>query len=292
MVALVALAFVPLAVQGQGVTCPEDFETDGPDASVFLACQLDVLPTPEFDPHLLDTPGYRSCAEVPIRVVIDPRGDVSEAQSLDAASPNCGGLARRWRFSPGRRGSEPVAVIMLAQLRYEKPEAKDLLWDPTVLLRGGDGALFDLVVVWQPSAQETFRPLSIASIDSAFAGVLGEMIHIGRQDDTDHYCIDLPVGSGRLARVFALMGEQELPIHPRSDCPSIRTDAKGDVSYVTDFPYLHVGVRGTPRRAAFDAVVVDGWFSQGLSGAGFWCRTSRNVPHWTVRCVSLWAAAR
>jgi hypothetical protein len=289
---LVALALAPLAARAQGVTCPEDFEADGPDASVFLACQLDVLPNPEFDPYLLDTPGYRSCAGVPLRVTIDSRGGVSEAESLDSASPQCGGLARRWQFSPGRRGDEPVGVIMLTQLRYEKPEPKDLLWDPTVLLRGGDGALFELVVAWQPSEHENFRPLSIASIDSAFAGVLSEMIRIGRQDDTDHYCVDLSVGSGRLARVFALMGEQDLPIHPRSSCPSIRTDDKGDVSYDTDRPYLHVGVRGTPRRAAFDAVVVDVWFSQGLSGAGFWCRTSRDVPQWAIRCVSLWAAAR
>lgn len=289
---LAALVLVPLGARAQGVTCPEDFESDEPGAAVFLACQLDVLPNPEFDTHLLDTPGYRSCTEVPIRVIIDARGDVVEAQSLDSSSPQCGGMARRWRFSPGRRGNDPVSVIMLAQLRYEEPEAKDLIWDPTVLLRGGDGALFDLVVAWQQSEHTVFRPLSIASIDSVFAGVLREMIGKGRQDDTDHYCVDLPIGSGRLARVFALMGEQKLPIYPRTGCPSIRTDDQGDVAYVTDRTYLHVGVRGQPRRAAFDAVVVDVWYSQGLSGAGFLCRTSRDVPLWDVRCVTLWAAAR
>ncbi len=272
-------------VSAQSIDCP----ARPTDQGAYLPCQVDVAPVPVIDTAGLTSMGYSACSGVEFHMIVGRDGTVNDVavSNQTAGARLCERFAREWRFAPGTRGGRNVDVRMTAVLDYDVPSQQDLIWDPVIEWRDR-GEDYLLKLAWNPPARSV--ALSTNALDSAFASVMQAVAAHGRLDDLDHYCVDLGDQSDRSDRVVALVGQLDVPVFERNECPSILQLEDGRIAYLRDPPYLHVGIRGEPRAAGADAIVVDAWYARGLGGAGFRCRADRTPLMWRAWCITVWAS--
>lgn len=283
--AAAAAVLITTGAHGQR-PCPEP----GENQSAFALCQLDVPPRPRLDRASLEEARFPICPSTLMRVIVDERGHVREPEPLDTPTgdnPACESVARRWTFAPGFRHGSAVPSRLVVRFQYVEPTGKDSIWDPLISWSTRADTL-TMSVEWKAPSPAAFGPLSAATRDSAIAAVMREVAARGYQSAANHLCLDLAGRENRFDAVTALMGTSVVAVFPRTECPSIRRDEDGTVTYVPNPPYLHVGIRGPVRPASRDAVVIDAWYSRGMPGAGYLCRATRATPAWTVRCFEVW----
>lgn len=282
-----AITLVAGGAHGQNA-CPQPAENQ----AAYALCQLDVPPRPQLDRATLDEARFPICPSTLMRVVVDQRGRVRDAEPLDTPTgenPPCESVAREWTFSPGFRHGAAVSSSLVVRFRYVEPVGKDSIWDPLISWSTRADTL-TMSIEWKAPLANAFRPLAPITRDSAIAAVMREVAGQGYRSNINHLCLDLAGREHRFDSVAALMGTTVVAVFPRAECPSIRHEEDGSVTYVPNPPYLHVGVRGAVRPASPDAVVIDTWYSRGMSGAGYLCRATRATPVWSVRCVEVWSS--
>jgi hypothetical protein len=227
-----------------------------------------------------------------MRVVVDQRGRVQDPQPLDTPTgenPSCQSVARQWVFAPGFRNGSSVAVHLVIRFRFVEPQGKDSIWDPLISWSTRADTL-TMSIEWKAPSPNAFPPFSVATRDSAIAAVMRTVAGNGYQSSINHVCLDLPGRQDRFESVTQIMGATTVAIFPRAQCPSIRHETDGSVTYIPTPPYLHVGIRGPVQPAARDALVIDAWYGRGMAGAGYLCRATRGTPTWSVECFEVWKA--
>ncbi len=282
-------AGVPTAVTAQTAACPPA-ATDAL-AAVYLPCQIDSAPRPALDVAPPESLGILNCSGALLDIIVASDGTVGRVAVRAGAprSEDCLDHVAKWQFAPGRVDGKAVPVRVPIQVQVQPPRPRDLLWDPLVEWANRADTIA-LTLEWREPAVGMFRPLPESAEDSALAAVVRDVAVRGLEAETHHYCLDLTGREHRFDRVARLIGELQRPLHARQGCPSIRTQRDGTVRYVTNPPYLHLGIRGRLRRAARDSYVIDAWYGRGLGGAGLLCRASRARPTWRVRCAVVWEA--